>query len=269
MKNVLRNFLFLNTALMTDYLSTLEGYVIEGAIDQTESGKSEKGVKVGYQVLEGSALSETSQETKQQIAIPDAAKFQRLYECLEEQEAIQYLEAFDEEIWNQLRRDEVLEVQATIRLPESFMLIQTAEDASALAHFMTSCGLDSLVDSETRTAIEGIREFVRLAENKPIPLLFEAVSASRFQFIANLPRPHLRCDLSDLQGEAVVFGKILRILQKGQKLDVFSFLPESLWPKGRRSVSKEERRRSKVAENRLKEVVRGPAIVLDPLAVYR
>jgi len=271
MKTVLRNFLFLNTALMTDYLSTLEGYVIEGTVDQTESGKSEKGGKIGYKVVEGSVLSEMSQETKQQLAIPDAAKFQRLYELLEEQEAIQYLEAFDEEVWKQLRRNEVLEVQANIRLPKSFMLTQTAEDASALVRFMTSFGLDSLIDSETRIAIEGVREFVRLAEDKPIPLLFEAVFASGFRFVANLSKPHLRCNLSDLQGEAVVFGKILRILQKGQKLDVFSFLPELLWPKGKRgrSVSKEERRRRKVAENQLKEVIRGPAIVLDPLAVYR
>jgi len=36
---ILRNFLFLDTETMADYLSTLEGSIVEGPIDQSEVKK--------------------------------------------------------------------------------------------------------------------------------------------------------------------------------------------------------------------------------------
>ena len=113
-----------------------------------------------------------------------------------------------------------------------------------------------------------MREVTKLVGKKPIPLLFEAASTRNFRFVANLPRQHLRCELSDLQGEAVVFGKVLRILTKGQKLEVFSLLP-GVTSVPKRGFTKEQRRRMKVSKDELTEWVGGPAIVLDPLAVYR
>jgi hypothetical protein len=266
---ILRNFLFLDTATMTDYLSTLEGYVVEGTVDQTDVGKREKGGKLAAKVIEGGASSEVSTETKQKLTVPDAAKFQRLYEILEEQDLIQYLDAFDEEIWNQLKRGELLEVQAAIRLPELLAVTKMVEDLSPLLGVMTALGQDPLDDPEARVAFDGMREVGKLTKQKHVPLLFEAVSTPGFRFVANLPRQYIRRPLSDLQGEAVVFGKIQRILTKGQKYEAFSLLPPSASFPTRRSLTKEQRRKRRQAKKGLTEMVNGPAIVLTPLAVFR
>jgi hypothetical protein len=266
---ILRNFLFLDIATMTDYLSTLEGSIVEGPIDQTEVEKREKGGKAGYKIIEGSAASEASTETKQKLAVTDAARFQRLYELLEQQNLIQFLDAFDTDIWSQLRRGELLEIQATIRLPESFMLTQAVEDFAPLLDIMAAFDEDPLSDPKTRNAFEGIRAVAKLTEKKHIPLLFEAASTTGFRFVANLPRQYLRCELSDLQGEAIVFGKIQRILPKRKKLEVFSLLPA--FTASLPGLNREQRHRMQreMSKQKLAEVVRGPAIVLAPVAVYR
>jgi len=266
---ILRNFLFLDTATMTDYLSTLEGYVIEGTVGQTDVGKKEKGGKLAAKVIEGGATSEVSTETRRQLAIPDAARFQRLYELLQEQDLIQFLDAFDVEIWNQLERGELLEVQATIRLPELLTLTQMVEDLFPLLDVMTAFGQDPLNDPEARIAFDGMREVGKLTKQKHVPLLFGATSTPGFYFVANLPRQYIRCPLSDLQGEAIVFGKVQRILTKGQEYEAFNLLPSSIsFPPGR-NLTKEQRRKIRRAKKEVTETVKGPAIVLSPLAVYR
>ena len=139
---ILRNFLFLDTATMEDYLATIEGYIVEGAIDQTEVEKKDKSGKAGYKIVEGGIASEKSTETKQKLAVTDAAKFQSLYEILEEQDLVQFLDAFDEEIWNQLHRGELLEIDAAIRFPRPFILTQAIEDFSPLLDIVAAFDID-------------------------------------------------------------------------------------------------------------------------------
>lgn len=266
---ILRNFLFLDTATMEDYLATLEGYVAEGTIDHTEVEKSDRSGKAGYKIVEGEIASEKSTETKQRFAVTDGAKFQKLHDLLEDQGLVQFLDAFDEEIWNQLRRGELLEIDATIRFPKPFMLAQAIEGFSPLMSIMAAFGEDSLTDPKDRVAFEGMTAIAKLVEGKPVPILFEAASTPGFTFVANLPRRYLRCQPSDLEGEATVVGKAQRILTKGKKVEAFSLFPafSSSLP----SVSRERRRQMQreMVKRRLAEVVRGPAVVLTPLAIYR
>jgi hypothetical protein len=266
---LLRNFLFLDTATMEDYLATLEGYVIEGTIDQTEVEKKDKSGKAGYKIVEGGIASEKSTETKQKLAVPDGAKFQQLYEALEGQHLLQFLDAFDEEIWNELRRGELLEVDAIIRFPKPFMLTQAIEDFSPLLDIMAAFGEDSPAHSKDRAAFEGMSAIAKLVEGKPVPILFEAASTPDFTFVANLPRRYLRCQLSDLEGEATVVGKVQRILTKGRKVEVFSLFPA--FTSSLPNLSKEQRRQMQreMVKKELAEAVKGPAIILAPLAIYR
>lgn len=268
MSLILRNFLFLDKATMADYLSQLEGSVAGGVIDQTTTERRHKGGKAGYKIIEGHAGSETSTETRQQAVVTDASQFQRLYDLLVDENAIQVLDAFDAEIWSQLRRGEVLEVQAAIRLPKPFLLTQAAENISPLIDILAAFDKDPIADADTRLAFEGMRAVGKLTEEQPVPLVFEAASTPDFSFVAHLPRQYLRCDLTDLQGEAVVFGTIQRILQKGQDLEVFNLMPAltSLPTLTRQQRRKMER---EMAAKEIAEVVKGPAIVLTPVAVYR
>jgi hypothetical protein len=263
---ILRNFLFLNTATTEDYLAALEGYTLEGPIEQTEA--ETKGGEVGVdKIIKAGKASGASTETKRRLAVTDASQFQRLYEILEEQELVQFLEAFDEEIWGQIHKGEILEIEANIRLPQSFELTQTIENFSPLLDIMTVLDQDPLSDPKTKMAFDGIRAVSKLSESKPIPLLFHA-DPEGFSFVGYLPRKFLRCEPSELQGEATVFGKVQRILPKGKSLEVFSLLPDlSNLP----NMNREKRRKMQrdMSKQGLSEVVKGPAIIIDILAIYR
>lgn len=264
---ILRNFLFLDTAMMTDYLATLEGYTIEGTIEETEISKKSKAGKVSAKIVGAELDSETSTETRRRFATTNSARLQRLYDLLQEQHVIQPLDAFDEHIWNQLQRGELLEVQAIIGLPEWFTMTQIVEDVSPFLDIMAAIDEDAFADPDTRTAFEGMRALAKLTEKKPVPLLFEPASTPGFAFVANLSRSYLRCPLADLEGEATVLGKIQRILRTGQTKRVFGILPDiqSSLPK----VGRQQRPTPGQKTPQVAETITGPGIVLTPLAVYR
>lgn len=252
---------------MEDYLATLEGYVTEGSIDQTEVEKSDRTGKAGYKIVEGKIASERATETRQKLAVTDGAKFQKLYELLKD--SVQFLDAFDEQIWNQLRRGELLEVDAIIRIPKSFMLTQAMGDLSPLMDIIAAFDEGAFADPKSREMLKSMSAIAKRVEEKPIPILFEATSTRGFTFVAHLPRRYLRCPLSDLEGEATVIGKIQRILAKGTKYEVFSLF--TAFPSFLPSLSRDQRNQMEreMVKQGLAEVVKGPAIILAPLAIYR
>src|SRR5262249_48098248 len=102
---ILRNYLYLDSSTVADYLSSLDRSVVEGPVDHTQSAKHDKGLKANLKVVEGSLSGAGLSETKEKRLVTDAAKFQRLYELIEK-DHVQYLDAFDEAIWQQIRRGE-------------------------------------------------------------------------------------------------------------------------------------------------------------------
>ncbi|KPV50449.1 hypothetical protein SE17_26895 [Kouleothrix aurantiaca] len=264
----LRDFLFLDTQVISDYLSSLEGYIVEGPVEQTESGEKGADGKFDLKAVSAGAKLSKSTETKRKLAITDVAQFQQLYDLLEEQEELQYLEAFDEAIWNQLRRGEVLEIQAKIKLPKGLLITRDVENIAPLLDLMQFLGQDPLADQQAKTAFEGMRAVGKSIEDQPIPIIFEAVSTPRFTFVAHLPKKYIRRDLIELQGEATVFGKIQRVLPKGERLEVFSLVPSLT---GATSINRQQRRKMQknANDNQVTEEIKGPAIILNPVAVYR
>jgi hypothetical protein len=196
--------------------------------------------------------------------VNDAAKFQRLYELIEK-EHLRYLDIFDESIWSQIQRGDLLEIQAKIRTPEFFKLTQVFDAISPLVDVVKAVD-ESFVDAKTDAVMKGFGGLTKILEERPLPLLFEAVSTPGYHFVVDLSRQFLRCDISELQGEATVLGKVLRVLAKGQVHEAFSLVPmtvPNLDKKAQKKLQKDCKSRNLV------ETVRGPGAVLAALAVYR
>lgn len=266
---ILRNFLYLDTATVDDYLSTLEGSIPEGTYDQTDLDKKGKGGKAGYKIIEGNIAAESSSEIKQKRAVTDAAKFQRLFELLEESEQYRYLDVFDSMLWGAISRGDILEVQANIRFPDWFGVTQAIDDLSPLIDLMAAIGEEQIIDRKTRNAIQSISGFGKLLENRPMPIVFHAISTLGYDFTANLAKQYLRVTLSDLQGEATVYGKVQRILPKGEKHEVFSIFPAFSTSLPSLSKAQKDKMQRDLAKQNLAQVIKGPAIILSPVAIYR
>jgi hypothetical protein len=262
---ILRNFLFLDTDALSNYLSTLEGYA-EVEIDETVTKQRMAGGKVSIPIAEGTGGTENTTSIKRKLATTDEARFQRLYEILDGKNDVQYLDAFDIGIWQQLYRGEIIEVQAKMHLPTILRQLEEVESLSPLLNIASLFGQNPLDDPQASEAVQGMKAMNKMMEGKPLPLLFEATSTRGFHFFASLPRQHLRCQLSELQGEATVFGKIQRFIEKGKQETVFSLMPEfeSLTNANR----KQRRSMQKKLQQDFVEKLKGPAIVLSPTAIY-
>jgi hypothetical protein len=268
----LRKFLFLDTDTVTDYLAALEGSVLAGTIEETQQETHKKEGGADVKVVRAGAGSEDSTQTRRERVINPAAQFQRLYELLESEDAIRFLESFDEEIWSQLKRDEILEIQADIRLPEMLVLARGVKELPSLMDafepFKEFLDTGDQTFDEIQSQANMMSAFGDLANTKEVPILFEAIGAPYFHFAARLPRRYLMCDTLDLQGEAVVFGKVQRLVQRDQSETVFS-LDRGLDALTAQLNRKQRRALAKKSSKDLVEVLKGPGLILLPIAVYR
>lgn len=263
---MLRDFLYLNTNMLSNCLATIDGY-LEQEFDVSETEKGEKSGKVGIYAVEGNLSSETAKETKARRTLTPPAQFQKLYEALDSQEEIKHLGLFDEQYWNEIGKGDILEVEANIRTPLLFSQIEQIQGFSSLMDLAQKFG--TAIPENDLNILSGIGDLGNIIQSKPIPLLFQVQSLTKYQFAAELNRGFVIGSTSDFQGEAYVFGKAQKILKKGEKVDVFSLLPDldSLQlNRQQRQALKSNKNKSKI---KMTESVSGPAIVITPLAVYR
>jgi hypothetical protein len=264
----LRDFLFLNTQTVNSYLSTLEGYVIEEPTEEKETGSREAGGGFNLGATYANGKLGTSVETTRKLIVTDEARFDHLHSLLDKRGELQFLDAFDVEIWEQFNRGEILEVQADIRLPQPFLLTQDIDNFSGFLDIMEAVGQNPFKDEQSQTAFKGMQHIASKTADTPVPLIFEAFSTRGLSFTTSLPRQYIQRSLNELQGEATVFGKIQRIIPQKETYEVFSLAPAIT---GASTLNRQQRRKMQkdAAKRNVSEMIKGPAIVLTPIAVYR
>ncbi len=267
---ILRNFLYLDTEALADYLSAIEGYIVEGEIEQKET--ETKGIKgeAGFQtIVKAGGGLETVRETKQKVAITDAAKFQKLYEILENDGDNKYLDLFDFDTWKEIRRGQMLEIEAKINFPQIYYLVNAMEDVEETVDLARIFGVDPFTDTQSGATFEGMRRIAKIVKSKPLSILFTTPSTPGYSFASNLQRKFIRQDPID--GEATVFGKVQRIILKGEKETVFNLAPDLTTEIIKSVISGGVSTRPKIQPipKVMTEIIEGPALIINVLAIYR
>lgn len=266
---ILRNFLYLDTSVLNDYLSTIEGFIEEGPIDQTEIEKKNKSGNANVKIVEGKIASETATETKQKLARTDASKFNKLYSYLSENSMIQFLDAFDESIWNQIRRGEIIEVPSRISISKVFKMTQDLQGISPMIEMMNAFGQEPFIDQKEANIFAGISKLSENATKQNVPVIFESESTKGYSFFTQLQRQYIKTDVSNLEDGADILGKVQKIIPKGKQEEVFSLVPAFESFTG--NLSREQKRKminDKKRQN-VADFVKGPAIVITPIAIFR
>lgn len=262
---VLRRFLFLDTALVDDYLASIEGAVVTGTVDESSKQSTKKAGRAGVKLVDGSMESENARETKTQKTISGVARFQRLYDLLNEKSAIQSLDAYDKDIWAQVKRREVVEVEAMIRVPDLVLATQAVTDMTPWIELMSSIGQNPLADGETAEAINGMRSVAKMTETHPVPLLYHAMRTPEIRFASLLQRAYIREGVAGLRGEVTVFGVVQQLVPPGNSVEVWSLLPESV---STLPLNRHQRRAATAQGTAPAERLRGPGAIITPVALY-
>lgn len=115
---ILRNFLYLNEQMLNDYLSAIEGFMATKVIQTTKQTNTKNaGIGINAKFVNGDLgkKSNNELETQMEVQITPASKVQKLIDYLNADEPIKFYDSMNEEIWQSIQRDEVIEFMGTVR----------------------------------------------------------------------------------------------------------------------------------------------------------
>lgn len=269
----LRNFLYLNTKLVEDYISAIDGYTYDGETQcMANSKENSYGAKIGIKAAsaDGAHNSVESEEISRVVKISDAAKFDKIYNYLENQkyeETLKYYEYMSDEIFEELHRDDFIEVLATARFSKTKELTDKVQKFADLASVIQEITSQSILDKKTKEAINGFSALGKLKTSKGISCVFNFVD-SKIPLVACLDESYFRCEQENFVGQSYMLCKILKKIPKGQSIKL-----DEIFEDIKKLPLNREQRRSmpKNMDNPdiIKDVVKGPAIMVTPIAVYQ
>lgn len=211
----LRHFLYRDDPLIEEFIAQVEGGIYDQAEQKTHEGGNSgvgAGLSAGAATGRASRSRERSQEETRTVRQTGASQFERLHLSLGDH--VQFLEAIDDQIWDQLRKSEVLEVEAVCYVVGLGKLADAIAAFDSLAPLIESVGGDAM-DRETTEAVAGFRGLAAAASDKPT-IIARLAGTPRYSVACRLKADSLLVPIDELEGEATVVGKVQRKLRDSE-----------------------------------------------------
>ena len=268
----LRNFLYLNTKVIEDYIAAIDGYTydeesqaIATSKENTLAGKGSIGVASGN----GSHTGKQAEEVKRSVHISDAAKFEKIYKYLQsnEEDGLKYYEFLYNSDYDDLHRDDFLEVLVTARFSKMKVLTDSVKKIAELAEIFETITDQQILDKKANEAVNGFSALGQMKSGKEIACVFEFEDGN-YPLVAYLDENYFRCEQDSFVGQAYLLCKIIRKIPKGQSIKLDEIFDDiKKMPLNRAQRRKMPKNLDNPVE--LRDVIKGPALVVLPIAVYQ
>lgn len=268
----LRNFLYLNTKVIEDYIAAIDGYTydeesqaIATSSENTLAGKGAIGIASGN----GSHTGRQSEEVKRSVRISGAAKFEKIHKYLksDEDDGIKYFEFLSDTDYDALYRDDFLEVLVTARFSKMKELADSVKKIAELAAVFETITDQQILDKKAAEAVSGFSALGQMKSGKEIACVFE-FEDGKYPLVAYLDESYFRCGQESFVGQAYLLCKIIRKVPKGQSIKLDEIFDDiKKFPLNRAQRRNMPKNMDNPAE--LRDVVKGPALVVLPIAVYQ
>ncbi|MBQ9926008.1 MAG: hypothetical protein IJO51_08325 [Clostridia bacterium] len=268
----LRNFLYLNTKVVEDYIAAIDGYTydeetqaVATSNENAFTGKGALGVASGS----GAHTGKQSEEIKRSVRISDAAKFEKVHKYLrsDEDDGLKYYEFLTDEDYAGLYRDDFLEVLVTARFSKMKELTNSVRKFAELATVLENITDQQFLDKKTAEAVNGLSMLGQMKSGKEIACVFE-FDDRKHPLVAYLDESYFRCGQDSFVGQAYLLCKVIRKVPKGQSVKL-----DEIFEDIKKMPMNREQRRSmpKNLDNpaEVRDVIRGPALIVLPIAVYQ
>lgn len=266
---MLKQFLYLNDDLVSQFLSQLErGLYEEEEVSRTESQEKKLGGGLGVGPLKGEAGKTTGDEetVSRTLRQTPESRFDRLMELVREQGPVKLVDAVEERTWNDLKRDEIVEIDGRLSTPTMVRMLRAAEGLGDLLPLLQGMGEES-VDQEGLQALTAVGSLAKATASKT-SVIVAVAGTPEYRFVAEVEANGLRVPVEDLDGEATLVGKVRRRIREGEKHATFEFFA------GQSSLPPEVRKEFEDAFEDDEEIgtdifVTHPAAIVIPIAIYR
>lgn len=268
----LRNFLYLNTKVVEDYIAAIDGYTYDeetqAVATSNENALAGKGV-LGVASGSGSHTGKQSEEIKRSVRISDAAKFEKVHKYLrsDEDDGLKYFEFLTDADYDGLYRDDFLEVLVTARFSKMKELTDSVKKIAELAAVFESFTDQQILDKKANEAVQGFSALGQMKSGKEIACVFE-FEDGKHPLVAYLDESYFRCGQDSFVGQAYLLCKIIRKVPKGQSIKLDEIFDDiKKLPLNRAQRRNMPKNMDNPAE--LRDVIKGPALVVLPIAVYQ
>jgi hypothetical protein len=267
----LRSFLYLNEDMLDSYLSAIDGGLHSHetrTVTSTNQTSADIGVDVKVFSTKGGVDKGGSEEIKKNVIINPSAKFDKLFNYLQANEQAKYYQLINNDIFDNLMRDDFIEILVKPRFSKIKELASVAKNISGIADFFYGYTDEKIVDKDTKTALDGITALSELKSSKAISCVFN-FEDMKFPVITELDEQYFCVEQENFVKEVYVLCKIQRKLQKGEKVELddifeqFKNLP--LNREQRRKITKKDLTNPK----EIKDIIKGPAFTATVIAVYQ
>ena len=203
------------------------------------------------------------------MRISDAAKFEKVHKYLrsDEEDGLKYFEFLTDTDYDGLYRDDFLEVLVTARFSKMKELTDSVKKFAELTAVFESVTDQQILDEKANEAVRGFSALGQMKTGKEIACVFE-FEDGKHPLVAYLDESYFRCGQDNFVGQAYLLCKIVRKIPKGQSLkldEIFDYIKKL-------PLNREQRRSMpKNIDNpvELQDVIKGPALVVLPIAVYQ
>jgi hypothetical protein len=266
----LRNILYVDKNALDNYMSQIEGYTYEEAtivnsVMDEKSGKA--GIGIPKTSVEGNIGKQNSESLTKNAKITDASKLDKVIKYLNKEEELKYYECIDENIWNEICRDDFLEVLVTPRFSRIEEVTDAAKKLKSLVDIFQPIVDKPMLDSKTEKALDGFETLSKIKKENSITCVFN-FEDKKYPIIAYLDENSLKISKEKFISQSYMLCKVQRKIQKGESIELDEIFENF---KSFAINRKQRRKMPKDLSNpeAIKDKIKGPALVVIPIAIYQ
>lgn len=264
-KIMLREFLYLDTALVDTYLAQLEDGLYDESRDLTREGsgkRAEAGVRAAVVSASAGVHGDSNRESERVYRQTPESRFNRLYGKLGARNVPDG--EFYKSMWGDVAPKEILDVACDVDIPTMSRLMVEGGQLSDIVQLMQSFSPGEVSQGD-QGAMDGIQALAARSGDKFIAT--GELSATDPVFAFKLSKKYLRTGIEDLEGEVNVVGKVERKWPESESYSLMEIPGLSLMSrKERRSM---DRRMDGNKSEATGFQLDGPGISMGVIAIYR
>lgn len=266
----LRNILYADTTALDNYMSSIEGYTYDEAV-LTNTSTNEKGAKANLGAqnfsIGGNLETQKGNSSTINVKITDASKLDKIIKYLEKENELKYYEFIDDTSYNDIHRNDFLEVLVTPRFSKVEEISALATNLKQMVENFQPLVEEPILDNKATTAISGIESLSKFKKSNSITCVFN-FEDKKYPIVAYLDENHLNVSKDKFISQTYMLCKVQKKIEKGD-----SILLDEIFGDIKSLVTNREQRR-KLPKNLynpsgIKDKINGPAFQVIPIAIYQ
>lgn len=270
--SALRNFYYLNTSIIDDYISSIDGSLVQTE-DVSERVATDKGISAGAGAfsikVDAGIKAQIEKETKRILVQTYAGKFQKIYTFLDsENEGVPFYDYMDEESWSNISRNQFLEIDVTIRFSKIETIIGSLGTILPFFNQLKNDNGTALMDPETQNTINIIQLFREANNTNGLPAELSFINPGKYKLITYFDENSFISEQDKLPKEVTIFAKVQRKLRESEKVNLTNIIPVLEKLAFNREMKRSIKHSMEELPEELMDNVKGPGAILIPIAIY-